>query len=189
MFLWILIFVLYINLRVHYSHCIAKHDERSHLIDPDCHCRLCTTRPRSPPSQISYSPSLISPSTAPPAGHHSRSNNPLSRACITPTGKVTAFLGDLSQKKHVVEHFQQIGELVNSYFSNSHQAWYLQTYHPELVPDPSFGQRPSIHTQGTIFEHNFVTDTQFRFEYLRWLPQQLERAPELPPRVASPPAI
>jgi molybdopterin-guanine dinucleotide biosynthesis protein A len=104
-------------------------------------------------------------------------------------GKVTAYLGDISHKKHVVEHFQQIGELVNSYFSNSHQAWYVQTYHPELVPDSRAGQRPSIHTIGTIFEHNFQTDTQFRFEYLRWLPVELERAPELPPRAVSPLAI
>ncbi|QYU59135.1 hypothetical protein [Sclerotinia sclerotiorum deltaflexivirus 3S2] len=188
MFLLFLIFVLYINLRLHMSQCTPTQDEGLHLINPCCHCQQCTTRASSP-SHLSYNPSQISPSTTPPIRNLNRSNNPLSRSCITPMGKVTAFLGDISHKQHVVEHFQQIGELVNSYFSNSHQAWYVQTYHPELVPDSRVGQRPSIHTIGTIFEHNFQTDTQFRFEYLRWLPVELERAPELPPRAVSPLAI
>jgi hypothetical protein len=110
-----------------------------------------------------------------------RCNHFLSSSHLSPTSKITAFLGDLLHKKGVVEHFQQLDAVVSTYFSNSHQAWYILTARPDLVPPPESGNPPSIHTLGTIFEYHYETEVNFRFQYMNWLPDTPKPAPSTPP--------
>jgi len=113
--------------------------------------------------------------------HPKRSNHPLSRSCITKENQFIAVLGDLKHKTDVYRHFATLGLIVDTYFRNSHQAWYILEHWSKLAPEPSqVNQRPSAHTLGTIFEHAYETDPFFALSYLRTLPPTLEPAPELP---------
>jgi hypothetical protein len=78
-----------------------------------------------------------------------------------------AILGDLEHKKDVYLTLRDFGPHIDRLFSNSAQAHYLRQYRPDLVPpcEPN-GTCPSDKTLGTVFEHRYYTDLQFRTDYL-----------------------
>jgi hypothetical protein len=109
-----------------------------------------------------------------------RCNHFLSTTHITPENRLVAYLGDVGHKRFIVEHFCALGNSVQTYFDNKHQAWFIVNHHPELVPpnnQPGFP--PSIHTLGTIFEYNYELSPVFRRSYSDWIPGKLVDAPHL----------
>lgn len=105
------------------------------------------------------------------------SNNPFSRINITSEKQLGAFFGDLEHKREVTSKYQKVGNEVQSFFENRHQAWYVRKFFPELIVQVPNSQQPSDKTVGTIFEYFFHTSIGFRFAYLRWLPNSLTVAP------------
>lgn len=105
------------------------------------------------------------------------SNNPYSKSQITSDKQLGAFFGDLDHKREIVNKYQRVGNEVQSFYDNRHQAWYVKKFFPDLVIKVPNSLPPSDKTVGTIFEYNFHTNISFRFAYLRWLPPVLAYAP------------
>lgn len=85
--------------------------------------------------------------------------------------RMTAIFGDLQHKLDLYTRYQAYGPAVEAFFTNQHQACFLREHFPSLVPPPAQpGQPPSDHTLGTVFEFHYHSDLDFRFTYLRLLP-------------------
>jgi hypothetical protein len=84
--------------------------------------------------------------------------------------KFSAILGDLQHKLDVYFICGDFGRIPEQFFSNEHQADYLRTHRPDLVP-PSVvpDQPPSVHTLGTVFEFHYYSDLRFRFDYKQFI--------------------
>lgn len=105
------------------------------------------------------------------------SNNPFSKSNISSEKQLGAFFGDLDHKREIANKYQKMGNEVQSFFDNRHQAWYVKKFFPECIVRVPNSQPPSDKTVGTIFEYLFHTSVTFRFAYLRWLPNALDFAP------------
>lgn len=90
----------------------------------------------------------------------------------------SSILGDLQHKQDVYLSFLDYGKVPEAYLTNEHQAYFLTSRFPELVPPPaSPGQPPSDHTLGTVFEFHYYSNLSFRLAYLRFV---YAREPPLP---------
>lgn len=81
---------------------------------------------------------------------------------------LTAHLGDSRHRHDVVSLFDSVAKSL-LYFTNEHQAEYLRTRYPALIPPPQNGNPPSNHTLGTIFEYNYEKYIEFRCRYIVWI--------------------
>jgi hypothetical protein len=84
-----------------------------------------------------------------------------------------AILGDLDHKKFCYEVANRFGKDIELYFTNYHQARWLETHRPDLVVRDPAGNYPSDHSLGSIFEYHFATEPKFRIRYGAWLIEDL----------------
>ncbi|UVF62080.1 MAG: hypothetical protein [Alternaria alternata deltaflexivirus 1] len=79
-----------------------------------------------------------------------------------------ANLGDSRHRHELVDFFQNI-HAAEPFLTNSHQATYIRTRYPALVPPPQNGVPANNHTLGTIFEYNYECYIEFRARYITFI--------------------
>lgn len=90
------------------------------------------------------------------------------------TYQFTAILGDLLHKQDCYLLYGDYGKSIEDFFTNEHQAKFLRSYFPKLVPEPAQpGQEPSDHTLGTVFEFHYFSDLHFRLIYRDYFLKEL----------------